>query len=1700
MKKFFTLFIAFGLSVTCYLAQAQVNLIAGWDANGKTGSGSEPNKWGWTSNYTGAVWATANSSASGVVLYTAVTHPKSDGTNFNGSIFRYRWDAAYWGGSLSLGKGDGTSTKISPIGLTKDQTYKFSGLYEWWSNGSSIPYRFSISDAPYGGKIIASFDVPAILSTKQKVLYPFNFNFKCPQTGNYYIQVKQTNVNGGSSTLGTLLGLAQLSLTQTTETPTNPGQAIVQQGYPVPVLSSSASQFETGKPLSNTVDGSLFNYYSSPVAQNVLPVTLDYNFSGVGRIDSLAYWPYLGSSTVKRFGSVSVYYSTTADPSSFIKLLDYDFNQSALRGCIALNGPDGLINPATVRIVVNSSNLNPVGCGEMEFLSAIQPSDATEYGCNPKYSADLHMEEKKTIISATSSSFQPGFEISKSFDGNPSTYYNTQYSTNPFPVTINYTLAPGTDKIDYLIYSPRPNGDMVGAVQETEIWYSSADNPSQFTKIMDFNFNAPAADLKVVFAQPLLNPAVIRMIVKTANAGRSVAFSEMAFYKDAINTPNPYPTVFKDDLLSGLNATVTQADINGLPTGFYKSVAQCMLNKTYDTKFRIQSYGAFKNLTTLQNELKTGSYSPFENPTGIYFAEKDTAIVFAEGLTTVPVQLKVRNYQTGAIKSYPLKNGINILALSNGGNSYVSYYSDDYVTLPKVKVHIASGLVNGYYDIATTTAEEWREIAARPVSEMIDLKGKHVNLLYPISELVKYNPNDVKPLVALYDSLVNIEWEQMGLYKYNRLYGNRMFGEADTKSFSWFAGSLGAHFSGSTNATCDPAGILANPWGVAHEFGHVNQIRPGLRWAGTAEVTNNIYSAVVNYQMAPQSSYLETKTVSDGYYNIEESGSGSVAGNSMPGGRYNAFLNNALLKKQVWLYQYGPDCGNGTTWQTTGTPADHFVKLIPLWQLVIYYQYVHPEKKDWFKDIAEKMRTEDQSGFSDGQLILNFMKNTCDAVKEDLTEFFTKTGMLRAVDRDMTDYGSYHITITVEDSIALSNYIRSKNYPKPESPVLQYLSINSLNAYKNKLAVQGTVPGEGCAYTFVSNELNGYKNYVTVDHSVWKNVAVYETYAGPALKRLTMVGSGFADNSKTRVYYPTGATSIYAVGWDGTRTLVYGVSVAIVEPKAGTIEKNATTIKAKVEGNVSNVKFYINGEEKATVFQSPYQWDWTNIAPGKYGIQLKATDYSGLSILSDSVVVTVKDATAPVITCLDSIVVHNDADQCVAIVNFAVTAIDDFGQATITYSQNPGTIFPVGTTIVTVTATDEADNRSTCSFPVTVKDVTAPVITAPEAIIADNDDGQNGAVVTFTAPVGTDNCTGAVTTQTAGLPSGSFFPVGTTTNTFVVTDGAGNTSTCAFTVTVTDTQAPLIAIAESNQVLCYNPNGSYTVDNIVASDNVGVKKVSYQISGATNRTGTGVNASGSYNLGISTITWTVTDLAGNTSTAQISITVNSPITTSVADVYAVNPGGDANTIYLGYGPSSLTLTAQASGGSAPYTYAWSNGATSASAVVNPTAVGVHDFTVTVTDAKGCVTTFTKQVIVRDIRSAVDKVFICHNGTTSSISVSAVQAHLNHGDKLGECGLNLYANSKESLPAAESTVVAYPNPFDKVLSIKLPMATEGQTVNYEIYDVIYNRLVMKSQATASSGQINIAQAASLASGQYMIKISVGQQIIAIRIMK
>ncbi|MGH9970087.1 MAG: HYR domain-containing protein [Pyrinomonadaceae bacterium] len=200
-----------------------------------------------------------------------------------------------------------------------------------------------------------------------------------------------------------------------------------------------------------------------------------------------------------------------------------------------------------------------------------------------------------------------------------------------------------------------------------------------------------------------------------------------------------------------------------------------------------------------------------------------------------------------------------------------------------------------------------------------------------------------------------------------------------------------------------------------------------------------------------------------------------------------------------------------------------------------------------------------------------------------------------------------------------------------------------------------------------------------------------------------------------------------------------------------------------------------------------------NVFPvGNTTITYIATDKSG-NMASDTQVVTVVDNTPPVVTPPGPVTLFTGpgAMSCgVTVTNLDGTlgtgsAADNCpGVGPVTRGGVPaGNFFPVGQTTLSYSATDAHGNTSSANQVVTVVDNTLPTISCPADIIADFDAAVNGAVVTYVAPVGTDNCP-STTTQIAGLPSGSTFPTGTTTNTFRVTDASGNTAECSFKVTV----------------------------------------------------------------------------------------------------------------------------------------------------------------------------------------------------------------------------------------------------------------------------------------------------------------------------
>ncbi len=280
------------------------------------------------------------------------------------------------------------------------------------------------------------------------------------------------------------------------------------------------------------------------------------------------------------------------------------------------------------------------------------------------------------------------------------------------------------------------------------------------------------------------------------------------------------------------------------------------------------------------------------------------------------------------------------------------------------------------------------------------------------------------------------------------------------------------------------------------------------------------------------------------------------------------------------------------------------------------------------------------------------------------------------------------------------------------------------------------------------------------------------------------------------------------------------------------------------------------------------------------------TDASG-NTATCSFTVTVTDTELPVIACPANIAVNNDAGVCGAVVSYSVIYSDNCIGSVLTQTGGlaSGSTFPIGVTTNTFLVTDASGNTATCSFTVTVTDTELPVIACPANIAVNNDAGVCGAVVSYSV-IYSDNCTGSVLTQTAGLASGSTFPIGVTTNTFLVTDASGNTATCSFTVTVTDTELPVIAcpanIAVNNDAGVCGAVVSYSV---IYSDNC--------IGSVLTQTG-GLASGSTFPIGVTTNTFLVTDASGNTATCSFTVTVTDtelPVIACPANIAVNNDAG-----------------------------------------------------------------------------------------------------------------------------------------------------------------------------------------------------------------
>ena len=223
---------------------------------------------------------------------------------------------------------------------------------------------------------------------------------------------------------------------------------------------------------------------------------------------------------------------------------------------------------------------------------------------------------------------------------------------------------------------------------------------------------------------------------------------------------------------------------------------------------------------------------------------------------------------------------------------------------------------------------------------------------------------------------------------------------------------------------------------------------------------------------------------------------------------------------------------------------------------------------------------------------------------------------------------------------------------------------------------------------------------------------------------------------------------------------------------------------------------------------------------------------------------------------------------------------------------------------MTWTASDGAGNSSSCTQSVTVQDNELPMVTCPADITVTANPGEcDVSGINLGSATSSDNCSVQSETNDGMNPYGS----GQTLVTWTVVDGSGNSNTCVQTVQVNtdDTESPMVSCptditVDTDSGIC--TASGVNLGSLTSSDNCGVVSE--------------VNDSVEpYSLGVTIVTWTASDGAGNSSSCTQSVTVQDnelPMIICPADItVSANPGEcDVSGINLGSATSSDNCSVQ----------------------------------------------------------------------------------------------------------------------------------------------------------------------------------------------
>ena len=353
-------------------------------------------------------------------------------------------------------------------------------------------------------------------------------------------------------------------------------------------------------------------------------------------------------------------------------------------------------------------------------------------------------------------------------------------------------------------------------------------------------------------------------------------------------------------------------------------------------------------------------------------------------------------------------------------------------------------------------------------------------------------------------------------------------------------------------------------------------------------------------------------------------------------------------------------------------------------------------------------------------------------------------------------------------------------------------------------------------------------------------------------------------------------------------TDVCSANVTVEDNAAPSLTCNSITVNLDGSGNASINLADIDpaASDNCGITSSsltPNAFTCTDI--GTVSVSVTASDQAGNSTNCNANV-TVVETTPPDAQCVDYTVnlsggggiTGDDVDG---------GSTDNCGIDTKTVAPNSFGCAELGANSVTLTVTDLSGNSSSCAAIVTVVDDIAPTAVCADYTVTLDGSG-NGSMVADDIDGGsTDNCVGLGTaaSQTTFDCSDVGTPVSVT---LTVTDASGNSATCSANVTVVENTPPTAVCGSTTVGLDTAGEGSITGNDVDggSTDNCGIASATAS-----------PDAFNCSDIGVQTVTLTVTDDSGNTASCTASVTVEDNLTpTAKCEDITVDASGGPVTV------------------------------------------------------------------------------------------------------------------------------------------------------------------------------------------------------------